>query len=123
MSLQNILPYTPEARDMAKTLRKNMTESEKVLWECIRKKQIGVQFFRQFPILEYVVDFYAKEIGLVVEIDGSSHHNRFLEDSHRQARIEKLGVHFIRFTNEQVFNNLDNIVQELRITIENINQN
>ena len=87
MALQNILSYTTEARELAKVLRKNMTESEKIFWESVRKKQLRVQFFRQFPILNYVVDLYCKEIGLAIEIDGSSHNNRFIEDSHRQGRI------------------------------------
>ncbi|WP_378181597.1 endonuclease domain-containing protein [Aquimarina sp. SS2-1] len=95
MTLQNILPYTPEARELAKVLRRNMTKSEKIIWKQVRKNHLGIQFFRQFPILEYVVDFYAKEIGLAIEIDGSSHDTQFLEDSHRQGRIEELGVKFI----------------------------
>ncbi|WP_344927221.1 endonuclease domain-containing protein [Aquimarina addita] len=122
MALQNILPYTPEARQLSKALRKNMTENEKIIWKSLRKKQLGVQFFRQFPILEYVVDFYCKEIGLAIEIDGSSHQNRFLEDSHRQARIEALGVRFIRFSNEQVSNNLNAVLMELTATIKILNE-
>ena len=62
MPLQNILPYTKEARALAKILRKEMTSSEKVIWEKIRKKQLEIEFLRQFPILDYVVDFYCKEI-------------------------------------------------------------
>ncbi|WP_299243912.1 endonuclease domain-containing protein [uncultured Aquimarina sp.] len=122
MALQNILQYTPEARELAKVLRKEMTETEKVIWDRIRKKQLGVQFFRQFPILEYVVDFYCKEIGLAIEIDGSSHDNQFLEDSHRQSRIEELGVKFIRFTNEQILNDLETVLVELKEVIKSLKQ-
>jgi len=122
MSLQNILSYTPEARALSKLLRKEMTETERIVWNRIRKKQLGVQFFRQFPILQYVVDFYSQEIGLAIEIDGSSHHNRFLEDSCRQGSIEELGVHFIRFTNKQVLNDIDVVIKKLEETIIDLKQ-
>jgi very-short-patch-repair endonuclease len=116
--MHNILPYTPQARAFSKTLRKNMTVSERKLWNRIKGKQYTVQFLRQFPILDYVVDFYAKEIGLAIEVDGNSHDNRMLEDSFRQGRIEKLGVKFIRFTNEQIENNINTVLDELSETIE-----
>lgn len=122
MSLQHTIPYTPEARALSKTLRKNMTAAEKVFWEKVRKKQVGIQVFRQFPILDYVVDFYIKEIGLAIEIDGTSHQNRILEDSHRQERIEKLGIQFIRFTNEQILQEIDSVVKEVQDTIDLLNQ-
>jgi len=89
-------------------------KSEKISW--------GVQFFRQFPMLDYVVDFYCKEIGLAIEIDGSSHHNRFLEDNHRQGRIEELGVYFIRFTNKQVLDDIDGILKKLDEVIADLEQ-
>ncbi len=113
MPLQNILPYTQSARDLSRTLRKNMTQCENLLWERIKKKQLKTQFFRQFPILDYVVDFYSKEIGLAIEIDGSSHNNMFLEDSHRQERIEKLGVKFIRFNNDEIISNIEDVLKRL----------
>ncbi|WP_299219444.1 endonuclease domain-containing protein [uncultured Aquimarina sp.] len=122
MTLQKIFPYIAEAREFAKVLKKEMTTTEKVIWDTIRKRQLGVQFFRQFPILEYVIDFYAKEIGLAIEIDGSLHDNQFLEDSYRQGRIEKLGVKFIRFTNEQVLSDLETVLVELEEVIKSLKQ-
>ncbi|TYP76144.1 very-short-patch-repair endonuclease [Aquimarina intermedia] len=95
-----------------------MTSCEMLLWKRIRKGQLHVLFFRQFPILDYVVDFYAKEIGLAIEVDGTSH-DHMLEDSHRQQRIEKLGVQFIRFTNKEILENLDGVVDELTDMINN----
>ena len=70
------------------------------------------------PILDYVVDFYIKEIGLVIEIDGSSHDNKELEDVIRQGRIEKWGVTFIRFSNEQLKYNLSNVLEKLNKKIK-----
>ena len=66
------------------------------------------------PILDYVVDFYIKDIGLAIEIDGKIHENNIFEDGIRQARIEKLGVRFIRFTNEQILNDLPWVLKELK---------
>ncbi|RZS98919.1 endonuclease domain-containing protein [Aquimarina brevivitae] len=120
MALQNILPYTTEARERAKTLRKNMTQSEKLFWDNVRKNQLGTKFYRQFPILDYVVDFYVKEIGLAIEIDGEYHNSQFLEDSKRQERIEKLGVQFLRFSNNQINNDLPNVIQEITETISEL---
>lgn len=95
-----------------------MTKTETVFWERTKKSQLGVVVRRQMPILDYVVDFYIKEIGLAIEIDGSSHDNRFLEDAHRQGRIEELGVKFIRFTNDQIERNIDDVLGELKALID-----
>ncbi|MGB5983028.1 MAG: DUF559 domain-containing protein [Nonlabens sp.] len=118
MRNHNILPYTPAARDLSKRLRLKMTKTETVFWERTKKSQLGVVVRRQMPILDYVVDFYIKEIGLAIEIDGSSHDNRFLEDAHRQGRIEELGVKFIRFTNDQIERNIDDVLGELKALID-----
>ncbi len=116
--MKRIIPYTKEARKHAKALRLNMTLSEKLLWEVIRKKQLGVEFNRQFPILNYIVDFYAKEIGLAIELDGSSHDNMVLEDGIRQGEIEKLGVHFLRFSNNEIQNNVKDVIKKIKKDIE-----
>ena len=58
---------------MARELRQNMTLSEVLLWQEIKGKQLGIQFSRQIPIDEYIVDFYCKNLQLAVEIDGESH--------------------------------------------------
>ena len=118
MRNHNILPYTREARELASQLRKNMTASEKIFWSAVKKSKLGVVMRRQMPILEYVVDFYVKEIGLAIEIDGSIHNENILEDGLRQARIEKLGVQFIRFTNYQINNQLSDVIAELKFMIK-----
>ena len=118
MRNHNILPYTKDARELAVQLRKNMTTTEKIFWNATKSSKLGVVVRRQMPILDYVVDFYIKEIGLAIEIDGRIHDDNVLEDGFRQARIEKLGVHFIRFTNEQITNDLPNVIDKLKKVIE-----
>ena len=103
---------------MARELRKNMTPSEKIIWEAIRKKSLGVEFHRQVPILNYIVDFYCHEIGLAIEIDGTIHDHNFLEDAERQGKMEKYGVRFLRFSNDEVLNNLDSVLKVIRNYIE-----
>ena len=110
----NILPYTKEAREYAFQLRKEMTPSEKIFWSATKKSKLGVVMRRQMPILDYVVDFYIKEIGLAIEIDGNIHDNNILEDGLRQARIEKLGVKIVRFTNQQISCELPTVLDELK---------
>ncbi|GGE25331.1 endonuclease domain-containing protein [Psychroflexus planctonicus] len=114
MRNHNILPYTKEAREYASQLRKEMTAAEKTFWNATKKSKLGVVMRRQMPILDYVVDFYIKEIGLAIEIDGNIHDNNILEDGLRQARIEKLGVQFVRFTNRQISDDLPKVLGELK---------
>ena len=67
-----MLRYKRHLKGKARELRKNMTDSERVLWSRLRGKQLlGVQFYRQKPIGEFIVDFYAPKTKLVVEVDGS----------------------------------------------------
>ncbi len=100
-----------------------MTQAEILVWENIRKKTLGVEFHRQVPILNYIVDFYCHEIGLVLEIDGETHKNNFLEDAKRQAAIEKYGVSFLRFTNQEVFKNIESVKRKILDYINEFNKN
>ncbi len=99
-----------------KNLRNNMTKPEQVLWNFIRKEQLGVKFRRQYGIGEYITDFYCVEKKLVIEIDGESH---FTEegmeyDKIRTAFIENLGIKVIRFTNREVMENIEGVLQSIK---------
>jgi len=98
-----IIPYNPKLKGFARKLRKNSTFSEIVLWELIKKRALGIQFHRQVPIDEYIVDFYCHECKLAIEVDGSSHDSEdaYLKDKDRQFRLETLGVRFLRFDDER----------------------
>lgn len=66
--------YNPKLKDNSRTLRTNMTDAEQVLWYRIRRKQIqNVQFYRQKPLLSFIVDFYCPAAKLIVELDGGQH--------------------------------------------------
>ncbi len=116
-----IIPYNPKLKAYARELRKNSTMPEIILWKGIKSRALGVQFHRQVPILNFIVDFYCHEIKLAIEIDGSSHIGKENYDTYRQEAIENYGVTFIRFTNKEIGNEmfsvslaLEEIVAKLR---------
>ena len=97
-----------------------MTDAEIVLWNHLRRKQIkGVQFFRQRPIGHYIVDFYAPDVGLVIEVDGGQHFEDEGQeyDAVRDQFLEAHGLKVIRFTNLDVLQNLDGVISEI---VENV---
>ena len=115
-----IIPYNPKLKEYARELRKNSTLSEVLLWKNIKNKALGVQFHRQVPMLEYIVDFYCHELMLAIEIDGDSHLYKYEYDNKRQGELEKVGVVFLRFTDLDIKQNmfsvalsLEQVVQEL----------
>jgi very-short-patch-repair endonuclease len=68
-----IIPYNPNLKQFARHLRNNSTLSEILLWKQIKNKAFGIEFHRQVPIDEFIVDFYCHELMLAIEIDGISH--------------------------------------------------
>nr|WP_218951171.1 endonuclease domain-containing protein [Acinetobacter sp. YH12108] len=89
-----------------------MTEAEKLLWSKLRSKQIlGLQFYRQKPILNYIVDFYCPAANLVIECDGSQHFtDEGLEaDRIRDEALAQLGLKVLRFDNGQVMGRIDDV--------------
>jgi very-short-patch-repair endonuclease len=108
-----MLTYENYLKPLARDLRKNQTEAEKLLWSRIRGKQIlGVQFKRQRPIGRYIVDFYGVEAKLVIELDGSQHFepDALAYDAERTTFLESLELKVIRFDNLQVFNELEGVL-------------
>ena len=108
---------TPEIFSNAEALRNQMTEAEQVLWEALREKQLeGLKFRRQHPVNEYVLDFYCHQARLAIELDGKYHEEngqRFY-DADRTNNLEELGMRVIRFQNEAVLENLDEVLEEIR---------
>ncbi len=118
---RKIIPYKPYLKDIARKLRKNMTPSEVLLWDQLKqKKMLGYDFDRQRPIYSYIVDFYCKDLMLAIEIDGVSHDHEeaFQADQLRQNELEKLGVQFLRFDDDEVKKDMDNVLRTIEIWIE-----
>ena len=116
MKKTKILPYNPKLKNLARSLRKNMTDSEKLLWSKLRKKQIlGIQFYRQKPIANYIIDFYAPKIKLAIEIDGSQHYetNHKQKDEERDCYLGKLDILVLRFNSREVLKNIEGVVEKI----------
>ncbi len=117
-----IIPYNPRLKEYARKLRKAGNLSEVILWKEIKKKSLGLEFHRQVPIDNYIVDFYCHELMLAIEVDGSIHEleNMKLNDIERQKRLESFGIKFIRFEDFDVKNNLEIVLSDLRAKVEEL---
>ena len=113
------IAYNPKLKQIARTLRNNMTLSEILLWKEIKGKNVlGYDFHRQKPIEEYIVDFYCPKLKLVIEIDGDSHDGKEGPDFIRQKKLESKGLTVLRFWDIDVRTNVDGIVEQLKEWIE-----
>ena len=115
-----IIPYNPKLKEYARQLRKNSTLAEVLLWKNIKNRALGVQFHRQVPMLDYIVDFYCHELMLAIEIDGNSHGYRYFEDVNRQNKLEAEGVQFIRFSDSDVKNNMFSVSMSLEEKVKTL---
>jgi very-short-patch-repair endonuclease len=98
----------------ARRLRRDMTEAEKRLWYLLRGHRFGgVKFKRQVPIGSYIVDFASVSLGLVIELDGGQHDSQRAYDARRTASLKAGGYRVIRFWNDEVFENLDFVLQTI----------
>ncbi len=100
-----------------KDLRNNMPKAEWLLWAELRNKKLkGYRFRRQASINSFVVDFYCPQLRLAIEIDGDSHcgDKAAYYDDFRQKNIESLGIKVIRFTNNNVYENIDEVIERIK---------
>jgi very-short-patch-repair endonuclease len=91
---------TGEIFNFARTLRKDQTEAERILWEYLESKRLsGYKFRRQHPIKNYIADFYCHEARLVIEVDGEIHMapDQQVYDEGRTYDLKEVGVSVIRF--------------------------
>ncbi|RMG79800.1 MAG: endonuclease domain-containing protein [Bacteroidetes bacterium] len=110
------------AQSLARDMRNNPTEAEKVFWEAIRsRKVLGLRFLRQHPLFFdylgkttfYIADFYCREKRIVIEIDGRIHDYTKERDKQRTEIINLMGLRVFRFKNEEVLNNLPGTIEKL----------
>ena len=117
-SIETTLNYSarPSIFKKAQMLRNNMTEPEKLLWKYLKENQLkGYKFRRQHPIDIFVVDFYCHKAKLVIEIDGESHTRSEIMnyDEGRTIELQNLGLKVIRFSNDQVNNDIYQVLKEI----------
>lgn len=112
--------YYKELRLRAKNNRNNPTEAESYLWEMLRdKKMEGYKFRRQHILGKYIVDFICLSKSLIIEVDGGYHDtpDQQYDDAVRSAFLEKLGYTVIRFKNEEIVANTDDVLQEIKTSL------
>ena len=110
-------------KEKRRQLRQNITKAEKIIWEKIRNKQIeDCKFRRQYSVDKFVIDFYSPILKLAIEIDGESHFNEGAAeyDRERQNSIESLGIKFIRVTNNDVYENLDGVLESIALKVREL---
>ena len=103
-------------REVAKKNKRYPTEAEKMLWEYIRSEQLWFKFNRQHIVGDYIVDFICLEKGLVIEVDGGYHseYEQIQRDECRTEHLEDMGLKVIRFSNEEVLNNIEGVLDNIR---------
>jgi very-short-patch-repair endonuclease len=107
-------PYNRNLKPFARTLRTGMTEAEQHLWWRLRNKQVsGIQFYRQKPLLSYIVDFYSHKAKLVIELDGAQHLDAEyrIRDGERDAQLASIGLQVLRFDDRQVLLETDAVME------------
>jgi very-short-patch-repair endonuclease len=120
-------PFRPHWRTPKRTvkaarhLRKRMTPAEELLWQQLRGNQLdGWHFRRQHPVGRFIVDFFCAKAKLVVEVDGPIHKQQRAYDKERTELLEtERGYHVIRFTNDEVLNDIESVLQRIREALAN----
>ena len=103
-----------EQKILRKELRSHATPAEAVLWKMLKGRNAdGMKFRRQQGIGPYVLDFYCPELRLCVELDGSSHDYKYEYDEQRTEFLQKQGIRVLRFRNNQVWQGIDSVVDEI----------
>jgi len=116
-----MLRYKGHLKNRARHLRKNMTDSERVLWSRLRGKQLyAIQVYRQKPIGDYIVDFFIPKAKLVIEVDGSQHSasENVARDQRRDAYMKSVGLQILRFNSNEVLEETDAVVDVIARAIQ-----
>ncbi|HSW93284.1 MAG TPA: endonuclease domain-containing protein [Gammaproteobacteria bacterium] len=109
-----MLYYNQKNKTNSRFLRSNQTDAEALLWSCIRRKQIkNVQFYRQKLIGNFIVDFYAPSVKMVIEIDGGQHYDEahIEKDKKRDLYLNQLNLKVLRFDNLQVLRSINSVLE------------
>lgn len=107
---------SPVLYEYAKQMRKDPTNAEEILWHRLRNKQAGcLKFRRQHPIGKFIADFYCHERQLAIELDGGIHNEKDHEDfdKERTKMLNEFGIRVLRFKNEDVINNVEEVVSTI----------
>ncbi len=113
---QNI---SSEMRERAKELRRDMTPAEGILWRELRTNKFhDIHFRRQQVIGRYIVDFYRHKFSLIIELDGGIHEFQKEYDAEREAYLIERGFRVLRFSNNDVLNNLSVVLEKILVSCQ-----
>lgn len=119
---QNHYLYNKNLRPLARALRKNMTKAEACLWKYVLRAGMlkGYTFNRQRSVMNYITDFFCKKLRLVIEVDGITHDDEEtqMNDMIKDRDLEKAGFTVVRFTDEEVLNNIEGVRRALEFCVE-----
>lgn len=101
-------------KQFARKNKQPLTESEDILWQALRNRKLGAKFRRQHPIDSYIADFISLEVKLIIEVDGEIHNSTKEYDDNRTAALNQLGFKVIRFSNKEVKNNLQKVLEDIK---------
>jgi very-short-patch-repair endonuclease len=111
--------YNGQLKEHARLLRKSMTKQEVILWNHLRRKQIlDIKFLRQKPSGQYILDFYAPQIKLAIELDGSQHYEANSNDHLRDEALARNGIMVVRYSNNDINFNLKSVLEDIYIKIQ-----
>lgn len=111
---------SPKLREHARSLRKNSTDAERLLWGMLRNRQLeGYKFRRQHPYKGYILDFYCHEVGLVIELDGGGHtsDSQSRYDSERTRNLEADGLVVVRYWNDVVLEATEKVLEDIYVQL------
>ena len=110
------LPYNPRLKEFSRSMRGFGEKSEALLWKHLKAKQTGFAFNRQKPILNYIADFYCKELDLVVEIDGASHFSSeaYKKDQERDRQMQAIGLTIVRVLDSDVRKDANSVAEYIK---------
>lgn len=112
-------------KEFARHNRREMTKSETILWQTLRSEFRGIRFRRQHPIGDYIADFLCVTEKLVIEVDGGYHSEpqQQQEDQWRTEYLQSKGYRVIRFTNEEIDTNVNDVIYKIKEELSNIEEN
>ncbi|MGB7417506.1 MAG: endonuclease domain-containing protein [Thermosynechococcaceae cyanobacterium] len=114
MKPRRIRSSTPAIVAAARRLRLRLTPAERILWQALKKRQLGGLRFRcQHPIESFIVDFYCAQCRLVVELDGEIHDQQIEYDAARTDRLNQLGYRVVRFRNQDAIDDLESVLDQI----------
>lgn len=114
---RHIIPYNRHLKLLARELRNDCTKPEYILWQYLKGRFEGTyDFHRQKPLGNFIADFFCYELKLVIEIDGGYHNELAVQekDLKKERCLNQFGLNVLRFTNEEIYDNLSNCLEIIR---------